>query len=196
MIHQITSQFDWVFKLPIESQCRFAVGISLTGFLFAALVRETCKHRGVRYGARAIGAASFFAVAAFANHVSIEYEKLNTELMVRKNQKASEIDASVLVTLVTPKGNRIEMGEDENGVRGIGGRVRNGDGCLRRVSGIYSNAGRQPTAGTMGRTGANVDCNDVSGIVAGMLKRAGWNGNDDGSQRRFQLSRDAEGENF
>lgn len=196
MIEEITSRFDWVLQLPIESQYRFAIGLSFAGFVVAAIIRETVKHSGLRYLARAIGAGSFFAVAAFAHHASHEWQKLDAELMVRKSQKASEIDTSVLVTLVTPKGNRIEIGADENGLRGIGGRVCDSNGRLRRFSGIYTNSGRQPATGTMGRTGSPVDGYDVGSLVTGLLKRAGWNGDDASSQGRFQFSREVAGESF
>lgn len=91
MIERIASHFDWVFQMPIESQCHFAIGLSFFGFTVAAAVRETVKHRGVRYLARAIGAASFFAVAAFAHHVAHENEKLYSELMVRKGVDVKQI---------------------------------------------------------------------------------------------------------
>jgi hypothetical protein len=101
MIQRMTDYLDWVNSLPIEAQCHFAIGLSFFGFVVAAAARETCKRSDVRYLARAIGAASFFAVAAFASHVSHEYEKLNTELMVRKGVKdATSIADPVRVVAV------------------------------------------------------------------------------------------------
>lgn len=196
MIEELTGSFDWVLQMPIESQYRFAIGLSFAGFVVAAFVRETVKHSGLRYLARAIGAGSFFAVAAFAHHASHEWKKLDAELMVRKSQKASEIDTSVLVTLVTPKGNRIEIGAD-HGVRGIDSGVRRCNGSIRRGEGVYADSAGQSSAGRMGRAITPMDCNDPCGVVAGMLKRTGWwNGDDASNAGRFQFSGDVAGESF
>ncbi len=134
MIERITSYFDWVYELPIEGQCHFAIGLSFVGFVFAAVVRETRKEPGVRFLARAIGAASFFAVAAFANHVSHEYEKLNFEMMVRKGQHASPIASGIAVVVpekvvefTTKKGTTVSWTELSGGRLGpvsiAGGRT-------------------------------------------------------------------------
>ena len=116
MIERITSAFDWVYELPIESQCHFAIGLSFFGFVVAAAVRETVKHSGVRCLARAIGAGSFFAVAAFAHYVAHENEKLNSELMVRKGQHVSPVASfvtSMVVEIQTPNGTAISWGGGE-----------------------------------------------------------------------------------
>jgi hypothetical protein len=102
MIERMTDYLDWVNSLPIEAQCHFAIGLSFFGFVVAAAARETCKRSDVRYLARAIGAASFFAVAAFASHVSHEYEKLNTELMVRRGTHDVEQTEAVATQIADP----------------------------------------------------------------------------------------------
>ncbi len=203
MIEHITSQFDWVFQMPIESQCHFAIGLSLAGFLFAAIVRETCKESSVRYVARAVGAASFFAVAAFAHHVAHENEKLYSELMVRKHQKASEIGSGAIVTLTTKRGYEIRMGRD-NGLRRIADKFRERYGCLGSGCGIHANASAEPTsriaAGTMGRV-----CTDGSrddGMVASrsMLEWAERIGCDltgvERNAKGFEFTGDGQGKDF
>ncbi len=200
MIEEITNHFDWVFNLPIESQCHFAIGLSFFGFVVAALVRETVKHTGLRYLARAIGAASFFAVAAFAHHVAHENEKLYSELMVRRHQKASEIASHALVTLVTPKGNVLEIGETSNGLRGT--RYESGQriGELRRKGGIYTEQARRLATGRMGGNGCHGAGDDGVVSASGMLEQSAaycleWLGVRQDA-RCFQLPRETEGKRF
>ena len=149
MIERITSQFDWVFQMPIESQCHFAIGLSLAGFLFAAIVRETCKEPSVRYVARAVGAASFFAVAAFAHHVAHENEKHNSELMLRRGVDAKEVADQTRYVAIASEYTTTVGNQSFSVVRFAGGRERPVSITARREGGIGS-AGRGDIRGVRG----------------------------------------------
>ena len=150
MIEQMRDYLNWINNLPIESQCHFAIGLSFFGFVVAAAARETCKRSDVRYLARAIGAASFFAVAAFANHVSHEYEKLNTELMVRRGfhnveqteAVATQISDPVRVVAVETEFSRTIGDSIVSLVRYSDGRFGSVSVADRRGSGLSSGSGK------------------------------------------------------
>ena len=151
MIERITSHFDWVFDMPIESQCHFAIGLSFFGFVVAAFVRETVKHTGLRYLARAIGAASFFAVAAFAHHVAHENEKLNSELMVRRGVDAKEVADQTRYVAVASEYTTTVGNQSFSVVRFGGGRERPVSITARREGGIGS-----------------AGCGDIRGVRGGV----------------------------
>lgn len=198
MIERITSYFDWVYDMPIESQCHFAIGLSLFGFVVAAAVRETVKHSGVRCLARAIGAGSFFAVAAFANHVSHEYEKLNFEVMVKKQQKASEIAKERVVAVTSSNGNKIEFGVSKHGVRvrTTGGGYGNG----RSAGSECSEGDRRGkfAAVELGCDGGSNATHDGFNAAPELSKwwRHVWHGTDDGTAISFRAAGTIEGESF
>jgi hypothetical protein len=141
MIESVTGYFDWVNSLPIQSQCRFAIALSFTGFSVAAIARETCKHSGVRYLARAIGAASFFAVAAFAVHATKIVDRLE-DAVASQPVKAQQITEQYLSAahFQTPKGRGVQLEFSYD--RGITPML-NLSRCSRRSEcGLSGSAGR------------------------------------------------------
>lgn len=201
MIERITSHFDWVFDMPIESQCHFAIGLSFFGFVVAAFVRETVKHTGLRYLARAIGAASFFAVAAFAHHVAHENEKLSYELMVKRGEKATDIASERYLTVTTKSGNTFEFGVSKHGVRNRAAAI--GRSSSKPVSG--RNDPEPSSIGfTASRMGSPGGTSTVLNGFDGARELSQWwrrvwsdaNEDDAGTSGRFEASGHIQGESF
>ena len=201
MIERITSAFDWVYELPIESQCHFAIGLSFFGFVVAAAVRETVKHSGVRYLARAIGAGSFFAVAAFAHHVAHENEKLSYELMVKRGEKATDIASERYLTVTTKSGNTFEFGVSKHG-------VRNRAAAIGRSSSKPIAGGSNPEPNSIGFTASRLGSSSGTSTVLngfdGARELSHWwrrvwadaDEDDAGTAGRFEASGHFQGESF
>jgi len=131
MIETILQPFDFILQMPIEQQCEFSIGLSFAGFCFAALLRESCKDHHIRYVARALGAAAFFAVSAFAVHATQQVEQLEQELFVKEGKKISVEHA---VTLTSKQGHKISVGNESNGVRRIAAECLERSGRIRQRS--------------------------------------------------------------
>jgi hypothetical protein len=84
MIEKLLSPFDFVLNMPIQEQCFHAVGVSLTGFVFAAILRESCKDTRIRYAARALGAGAFIMVSVYSMSVTEKYVRLTEECQMQK----------------------------------------------------------------------------------------------------------------
>ena len=182
MIETVLKPFDWVIQMPIESQCRYSIGLSLAGFLVAAFLREYCTDRHIRLTARALGAGAFFAVAAFAVHATKQVDKLEAELFVKKG---NTISAETAVTVTSKKGNTIHIGET-NGLRRIANELRQHDGSIRFGSGEHCTGSGRFAAGSVGGNGS--DGRGYDGVVDArrMLKQSGWwNAGDAGRIQRF-----------
>jgi hypothetical protein len=146
MIQQILEPFDWVVQMPIEDQCRYSIGLSFVGFCIAAVLREMCKDKHIRFVARALGAAAFFAVAAFAVHATKLVDRLE-DVVASQPIKAQQVTEQYLsVThLQTPLGFNINV-ETDNERRSS--PVRDLSGCSRRsgtrVTVASGGSGRTP----------------------------------------------------
>jgi hypothetical protein len=195
MIQQILEPFDWVVQMPIEDQCRYSIGLSFFGFCIAAVLRESCKDKHIRLVARALGAAAFFAVAAFAVHATKLVDRLE-DVVASKTQKATEIDHKVAATLVSRNGNKITIGADEDGVRGTGSELRQHDGGLRFGSGVYADKARRIAASRMGRIGSNGRSNVLVDDVARLFDRTKRYACGEPNAGIFQFSGKTEGEDF
>lgn len=190
MIEQILQPFDFILQMPIEQQCEFSIGLSFVGFCSAAFLREVCKDHHIRYAARALGAAAFFAVAAFAVHATEKVEQLEQELFVKEGKK---ISAEHAVTLTSKAGNTISIGKT-NGLRRIASELRQHDGSLRYSGGEHCTGSSGFATGPMGRNGGN-GCR-YDGVVDArrMLEQSGWwNASDAG---RIERSDKAEEQTF
>jgi len=201
MIERIAEHFDWVYQMPIESQCRFFVGLSFVGFIVAAFIRETCKHSGLRCLARAIGAASFFAVAAFAYHVSHENEKLNSELMVKRGEKSTDIASERFLSLTTSGGNRFEFGVSKHGVRVGTAGIGRGSSKPAASSNNTQSSSIGFTASRLGFDGgpsAVLDGLNDTHQLSEWWRRvwADADADDAGTASRFESSRAIKGESF
>ena len=193
MIQTVLKPFDWVIQMPIESQCRYSIGLSLAGFLVAAFLREYCTDRHIRLTARALGAGAFFAVAAFAVHATKQVDKLEAELFVKKG---NTISAEIAVTVTSKKGNTIQIGEYD-GLRGVGSELRQHDGSLRSGSGKYGTSSSGFAAGSVGGNGSDgrghVLVDDVARLLECTKRYAcGQPANAGG----FEFSGKAEGQSF
>jgi hypothetical protein len=167
MIEQILKPFDFITAMSITDQCQFFVGLSFAGFCFAAVLREACKDHHIRYVARALGAAAFFAVASFAMHATHQVEQLERELFVKEGKKASKITAESMVTLIGKNGHKIEVSTID-GLRRTCTEFRERNGCVGSGRGIHAGASAITTsrnaAGPMGRVGDDGSGDD--GMVA------------------------------
>lgn len=201
MIEEITSRFDWVFQMPIQQQCQFAIGLSLFGFIVAAVVRETVSQPAIRNLARAIGAGSFFAVAAFANHASHEWQKLNSELMVRQNQRASEIASESVIAVTTSTGSKVQFGVSEHGVR-IGTAI--GGSCSRESGSGFANSSAdrwREAAGRLGSDGSKRTTGSGGNVALELpewWRRWVWNdaASADRSAVSFTIENDVKGQSY
>jgi hypothetical protein len=100
-------------QLPIEIQFKLAFGLSFLMFGLSALVRETTKHPGYRWLARAAGVAAFLMAAGYGYHSTSEIKKLTNELQARKTEHASPVVsavASMVFEVATPNGTQISWG--------------------------------------------------------------------------------------
>jgi len=182
MIEAILQPFDFILQMPIERQCEFSIGLSFAGFCIAAFLREVCKDHHIRFAARALGAAAFFAVAAFAVHATQQVEELEQQLFVREGKK---ISAETAVTLTSKKGNTIRIGEYD-GLRGAGSKLRQHDGSIRFGSGEHCTGSSRFAAGSMGGNGSNGRGYDGVVDARRMLKQSRWwNAGDAGRIQRF-----------
>ena len=96
MIEKLLSPFDFVLSLPIQEQCFHAVGVSFTGFIFAAILRESCKDKLVRNAARALGAGAFIMVSVYAMSVTEKYVRLSNEC---ERQKFTNVMPAITASL-------------------------------------------------------------------------------------------------
>ena len=193
MIEAILQPFDFILQMPIERQCEFSIGLSFAGFCIAAFLREVCKDHHIRFAARALGAAAFFAVAAFAVHATQQVEELEQQLFVREGKK---ISAEIAVTVTSKKGNTIQIGECD-GLRGVRGELRQHDGSLRSGSGKYSTSSGGFAAGSVGGNGSDgrshVLVDDVARLLECTKRYAfGQPANAGG----FEFSGEAKGQSF
>ncbi len=198
MIERILSPFDFVLHMTIEEQCWHAVGVSLFAFCIAAGVRETTKNPTARNIARAFGAGAFVLVAGFAIHATQEVGKLTSELMVKKQQKASEIAKERILAVTTDTGNKVEFGVSKHGVR------------VRTTGGGYSDgrsAGSECSEGDrrskfaaveLGCDGGSNATDDGFNAAPELSKwwRHVWHGADDGTAISFKPAGTIEGESF
>ena len=159
MIEAILKPFDFILQMPIEQQCEFSIGLSFAGFCIAAFLRESCKDHHIRYAARALGAAAFFAVAAFAVHATQQVEQLEQELFVKEGKK---ISSGSVVTLIGKRGHKIEV--NNNGLRRTCDEFRKRYGRLGGGDSLYSTATERTAAGSVGRVG--IDGSRHDGLVS------------------------------
>lgn len=162
MIEQILSPFDWVLSLPIETQFRIAAIGSLTGFLFAAIVRESTKDKAMRMAARAVGLGAFVAMLCYASYATNEVKVLSSELMVKRGQDATQIADQSSFVAVASEYTTTVGNQSFSVVRFSGGRERPMSITARREDRIGA-AGSGNVCGVRGcidirrRTGDSVD---------------------------------------
>lgn len=199
MIDRILQPFDFILKMPIQEQCLHAVGVSFTGFLIAAILRESCKDQRVRYAARALGAGAFIMVSVYAMVVTDKYVKLDSEYKTVKARKSSGVSADEVVTLTTSYGDKFEFGRTDSGLR-----IRTaGSGC-----GVSSNQCgecdkrrciQRMAASRLGISGRADAVDDGVHAVMELPEWYRWLSGDAFSgrnERCFQFKEEASGENF
>lgn len=160
----------YVNSLSVREQFFVAMSISVTGFAFAAALREMFKDSHVRMAARIAGIASILPLLSFGWRSTNTIEKLQTELVARKHD-GTEISGMVnssVYELETPSGIKVAWIEQ------CGGRYTSVPNIYRRAGRIVHQSGS--VAGTDSGTdpgAATVRKREQSATVDGIAETAG-----------------------
>ena len=185
-------------EMPIEKQTWLVLSVGWVMLATSAAIREKTPPGECRNWARAMGVVGVLLMSLQTIHTTMIAEELNTELMVRRQQKASEIGEEHVLAVTTQSGNKIEYGVSKNGVRN---RT-----TASRCSGSKSGSGSSPestgrskfAAVELGGDGRSHAANDGLDGAAELSRWWGhvWHGPDDGSAVSFRAAGEIEGESF
>jgi hypothetical protein len=164
----------------------------------SAAIREKAPPGECRNWARAMGAVGVGLVSLQTIHATLIAEKLNTELMVKQQQKASEIAKERVLAVTSKNGHRIEFGVSKHGLRIGTTDGRYCDGSVTSGERTESNRRGQSAAIGLCRDGRTDAVNDGFDVATKLPQwwRNVWNATDDGSDVSFRASGEIEGESF
>lgn len=157
-------------SLPVREQFFVAMAISVSGFAFAAALREMFKDTHVRMAARIAGIASILPLLSFGWRATSTIEKLQTELIARKHD-GTEISGMVnssVYELETPCGSKVCWVEPSGGRHTSLPTVYRRAGRIADQSGSVTPVDSGTDAGT-----ATVRKREQSTTVDGIAETAG-----------------------
>jgi len=139
---------------------------------------------------------SLFAMTAFGVYSTRECSTLIQ--LVEQKQEATGIAGKVLMTFVSPAGNKLIIEESEHGVRAVSSELRRTGGTISGVSGESGRSASTFAARAMGANGSSGRSSDSRHVVANVPEWAGWFSawGNAGNSKRFKFSRETTGQAF
>ena len=165
-------------------------------FVCGIVLREWGYDALGKWIGRANVAAALFVMSAFGLHSVRECSTLVQ--LAQQNKSADEIDHDVVMTFVSPAGNKLVIEENEHGMRRVSSELRRSDGTTSTIGTGGHGSTKRSAAAAMGVDGSADGSSDGRNALANVSEWARWISGraSDADSRSFELSGEAQGQTF